>query len=95
MHGFQNLRVADTSIYPDNVMHNINLTAIAVGEKAARFIEQGSMYPLVELLYERRALSRWRFTIWSRETARTMTAPVTKVLQVASMPKKMMPLLIA
>jgi choline dehydrogenase-like flavoprotein len=39
VHGFDNLRVADTSIYPDNVMHNTNLTAIVVGEKAARFID--------------------------------------------------------
>ena len=38
VHGFDNLRVADTSIYPDNVMHNTNLTAIVVGEMAARFI---------------------------------------------------------
>jgi choline dehydrogenase len=38
VHGFNNLRVADTSIYPDNVMHNTNLTAIVVGEMAARFI---------------------------------------------------------
>ena len=37
--GFENLRVADTSIYPDNVMHNTNLTAIVVGEMAARFVE--------------------------------------------------------
>ncbi len=37
--GFDNLRVADTSIYPDNVMHNTNLTALVVGEMAARFIE--------------------------------------------------------
>ena len=36
--GFDNLRVADTSIYPDNVMHNTNLTALVVGEMAARFI---------------------------------------------------------
>jgi choline dehydrogenase-like flavoprotein len=33
------LRVADTSIYPDNVMHNTNLTALVVGEMAARFID--------------------------------------------------------
>ena len=39
VHGFDNLRVADTSIYPDNVMHNTNLTAIVVGEMAARFID--------------------------------------------------------
>ncbi|MGA9850028.1 MAG: GMC family oxidoreductase, partial [Roseiarcus sp.] len=38
--GFDNLRVADTSIYPDNVMHNTNLTAIVVGEMAARFVDQ-------------------------------------------------------
>jgi choline dehydrogenase len=38
IHGFDNLRVADTSIYPDNVMHNTNLTAMVVGEKAARFV---------------------------------------------------------
>jgi choline dehydrogenase len=39
VHGFDNLRVADTSIYPDNVMHNTNLTAIVVGEMAASFID--------------------------------------------------------
>jgi choline dehydrogenase len=39
VHGFDNLRVADTSIYPDNVMHNTNLTAIVVGEMAARLID--------------------------------------------------------
>ena len=38
VHGFDNLRVADTSIYPDNVMHNTNLTALVVGEVAARLI---------------------------------------------------------
>ena len=41
IHGFDNLRVADTSVYPDNVMHNTNLTALVVGEMAARFIDQG------------------------------------------------------
>jgi choline dehydrogenase len=40
VHGFDNLRVADTSIYPDNVMHNTNLTALVVGEMAARFVDQ-------------------------------------------------------
>ncbi len=38
VHGFDNLRVADTGIYPDNVMHNTNLTAYVVGEIAARLI---------------------------------------------------------
>ncbi len=38
VHGFDNLFVADTGIYPDNVMHNTNLTAIVVGEKASGII---------------------------------------------------------
>ena len=38
VHGFANLFVADTGIYPDNVMHNTNLTAIVVGEKAAEIV---------------------------------------------------------
>ena len=38
VHGFDNLRVADTGIYPDNVMHNTNLTAYVVGEKAAQLV---------------------------------------------------------
>jgi choline dehydrogenase-like flavoprotein len=43
VHGFDNLRVADTSIYPDNVMHNTNLTAIVVGEIAARFVNRANV----------------------------------------------------
>ena len=46
VHGFDNLRVADTSIYPDNVMHNTNLTAIVVGEMAARFIDSNRLNSL-------------------------------------------------
>jgi len=42
VHGFANLRVADTSIYPDNVMHNTNLTALVVGEMAARLVDRRS-----------------------------------------------------
>ncbi len=42
VHGFDNLRVADTSIYPDNVMHNTNLTAMVVGEVAARCVDRGN-----------------------------------------------------
>jgi len=42
VHGFDNLRVADTGIYPDNVMHNTNLTALVVGEVAARLIGRGN-----------------------------------------------------
>ncbi|MEO8669565.1 MAG: GMC family oxidoreductase, partial [Bauldia sp.] len=41
VHGFDNLRVADTSIYPDNVQHNTNLTALVVGERAAEFVAAG------------------------------------------------------
>jgi choline dehydrogenase-like flavoprotein len=43
VHGFDNLRVADTSIYPDNVMHNTNLTAMVVGEMAARFVSRANV----------------------------------------------------
>ena len=42
VHGFANLRVADTGIYPDNTMHNTNLTALVVGEMAARLIARGN-----------------------------------------------------
>jgi choline dehydrogenase len=45
VHGFDNLRVADTGIYPDNVMHNTNLTAMVVGEAAARLIGRGNAPP--------------------------------------------------
>jgi choline dehydrogenase len=38
--GFDNFYVADTSIYPDNVMHNTSLTAMVVGEMAARLVER-------------------------------------------------------
>jgi choline dehydrogenase len=38
VHGFDNLRVADTGIYPDNVQHNTNLTALVVGERVAEFV---------------------------------------------------------
>lgn len=42
VHGFDNLRVADTGIYPDNVMHNTNLTAMVVGEMAAKSVARGN-----------------------------------------------------
>ena len=42
VHGFDNLRVADTGVYPDNVMHNTNLTALVVGEMAARFVARAN-----------------------------------------------------
>ncbi len=42
VHGFDNLRVADTGIFPDNVMHNTNLTAFVAGEIVARQIARGN-----------------------------------------------------
>lgn len=48
VHGFQNLRVADTSIYPDNVMHNTNLTALVVGEVAAHRVAGRNLFPAGE-----------------------------------------------
>ena len=39
-----------------------------------------------------RRRARWRRTIWSIVTATMITAPVTNVLHVAWMPKKMIPL---
>ena len=49
VHGFDNLRVADTSIYPDNVQHNTNLTALVVGERAAEFVAKDSCRRETEL----------------------------------------------
>ena len=45
VYGFDNLRVVDTGVYPDNVMHNTNLTAMVVGEVAARLIGGGNAPP--------------------------------------------------
>ena len=44
VHGFDNLRVADTSIYPDNVQHNTNLTALVVGERVAEFVARAQAH---------------------------------------------------
>ena len=35
VHGFSNLMVADSSIFPDTIMHNTNLTCYVVGERVA------------------------------------------------------------
>lgn len=35
VHGFRNLMIADSSVFPDTVMHNTNLTCFAVGERCA------------------------------------------------------------
>jgi choline dehydrogenase len=38
VHGIEGLLVADTSVFPDTIMHNTNLAAYVVGEKAAEII---------------------------------------------------------
>lgn len=38
VHGTDGLMVADSSIFPDTVMHNTNLTCYAVGEVASDLI---------------------------------------------------------
>jgi choline dehydrogenase len=38
VHGVERLMIADSSVFPDTVMHNPNLTCYAVGEVAARLI---------------------------------------------------------
>jgi choline dehydrogenase len=40
VHGIEGLMVADSSVFPDTVMHNTNLTCLLVGEVAARLITQ-------------------------------------------------------
>ena len=44
MHGVEALMVADSSIFPDNVMNNTNLTCYAIGEIAADLV-QGTRLP--------------------------------------------------
>ena len=39
VHGLQNLRVADASIFPDHVSRNPNLTCIAIGERVAEWLK--------------------------------------------------------
>ena len=40
VHGFDNLMIADSSVFPDTVMHNTNLTCYVIGEKAADIIRR-------------------------------------------------------
>ena len=37
------VRFGNITVYPDNVMHNTNLTAIVVGEMAARFVNRANV----------------------------------------------------
>ena len=39
VHGVDGLMVADSSIFPDNVMNNTNLTCFVIGEIAADLVE--------------------------------------------------------
>lgn len=47
VHGFEQLMVADSSIFPDNVMNNTNLTCYVIGELAADFV-QGTRHPALK-----------------------------------------------
>ena len=38
LHGFENVYIADASVFPANVTNNPNLTCFMVGERAARFV---------------------------------------------------------
>ncbi len=38
VHGIENLMVADSSVFPDTVMHNTNLTCYVVGERAVDLV---------------------------------------------------------
>jgi choline dehydrogenase len=42
VHGLQNLRIADASIFPDHVSRNPNLTCIAIGERVAEWLKAGA-----------------------------------------------------
>ena len=46
VHGIQGLMVADSSIFPDNVMNNTNLTCYVIGEIAADIVEGTRHEPL-------------------------------------------------
>jgi choline dehydrogenase-like flavoprotein len=46
VHGVEGLMVADSSIFPDNVMNNTNLTCYAVGEVAADLVQGRRLPPL-------------------------------------------------
>ena len=48
VHGIEGLMVADTSVFPDTIMHNTNLAAYVIGERAADLVRgrEGSVrYP--------------------------------------------------
>jgi choline dehydrogenase-like flavoprotein len=46
VHGVEGLMVADSSIFPDNVMNNTNLTCYAIGEVAADLVQGRRLPPL-------------------------------------------------
>ena len=46
VHGFEQLMVADSSIFPDNVMNNTNLTCYVIGELAADLVQGTRLAPV-------------------------------------------------
>jgi choline dehydrogenase len=46
VHGLENLMVADSSIFPDNLMNNTNLTCYVIGEIAADIVDGSRHEPL-------------------------------------------------
>lgn len=41
VHGYENLMIADSSIFPDTIMHNPNLTCYVIGERVAEIVKAG------------------------------------------------------
>ena len=39
VHGYENLMIADSSVFPDTIMHNTNLTCYVIGERAAEIVK--------------------------------------------------------
>ena len=39
VHGYENLMIADSSIFPDTIMHNPNLTCYVIGERVAEIVK--------------------------------------------------------
>ena len=39
VHGYENLMVADSSVFPDTIMNNTNLTCYVIGERVAEIVK--------------------------------------------------------
>lgn len=44
MHGLEGLRVVETSMMPDCIRANTNVTTLMIGERIADFVRQGMSY---------------------------------------------------